>query len=135
MTERERLIELITQKQQFGTIIHKNQMDDRVCKSIEITNAELADYLIENGVIVPKYNVGDTVWYITGIHRTIVKSAIVEEIIINCNGVSDLLVTSDTGSFENSVDIFYKTKEKAEQALKEREENGTTQIQPDGNSR
>lgn len=55
MTERERLIELITQKQQFGTIIHKNQMDDRVCKSIEITNAELADYLIENGVFVPHW--------------------------------------------------------------------------------
>lgn len=55
MTERERLIELITQKQQFGTIIHKNQMDDRMYKSIEITNAELADYLLENGVIVPQW--------------------------------------------------------------------------------
>lgn len=79
----------------------------------------LSNYLIENGVVVPKFKVGDRVWYITGIHRTIVKSAIVEEIIINCNGVSDLFVTSDTGSFENSVDIFYPTKEEAEQKLKE----------------
>lgn len=76
-----------------------------------------ADYLLENGVIIPKYKVGDIVWYITGIHKTIIKSAIVEEIIINCNGVSDLFVTSDAASFENSVEIFYPTREEAEKAL------------------
>jgi hypothetical protein len=81
---------------------------------------EYAEELIANGVIVPKFNVGDTVWYITGIHRTIVKSAIVEKIIINRNGVSDLYVKNDMGGyFENSVDIFYKTKEEAEEKLKE----------------
>ena len=78
-----------------------------------------ADYLIENGVVVPPCKVGDTVYYITGIHRNIIKSAIVEEIIINCNGVSDLFVTSNTGSFENSFDIFFLTKDQAEQKLKE----------------
>ena len=83
----------------------------------------LSDFLLANGVIVPKFNVGDKVWYITGIHRTLVKSAIVEEIIINCDGVSNLFVTSDTGSFENSVDIFYNTKEDAEKALQGYKEN------------
>lgn len=83
----------------------------------------LADDLIANGVILPPFKIGDRVWYITGIHRTIIKSAIVDEIIINCNGVSDLFVTSDTGSFENSVDIFYRTKEDAEKALAEKENN------------
>ena len=107
MTDRDKLIELISKVQYLGGLEEK-----------------VADHLMANGVIVPKYKVGDTVWYITGIHRTIVKSAIVEEIIINCNGVSDLFVTSDTGCFENSVDIFYPTKEEAEQALKEREQNG-----------
>lgn len=85
----------------------------------QATIAKLADYLLENGVVAPKFKVGDKVWYLTGIHRTLIKSAIVDEIIINCNGVSDLFVTSDTGSFENSVDIFYSTKEEAEQKLAE----------------
>lgn len=107
MTDRDRLIELITEL--YGV--------DPMYYGVDV-NA-LADYLLANGVIVPKFNVGDIVWYITGIHRTLVKSAIVEEIIVNCNGVSDLFVTSDTGSFEHSVDIFYKTKEEAEAKLKE----------------
>lgn len=51
-----------------------------------------------------------------------VKDSTVNEIIINCNGVSDLFVSSDTADFENSIDIFYFTREEAEQALKERAE-------------
>ena len=113
---RDRLIELIRQSHCVEIWDYYNDKPISPCPY-----EQLADYLLANGVIVPKFNVGDTVWYITGIHLTIVKSAIVEEIIINCNGVSDLFVTSDTGSFENSVDIFYKTKEQAEQVLKERE--------------
>lgn len=123
MTDRERLIELIKQ----ATTAHLDYLESIDQKGLTDTDGRakfIADHLLANGVIVPKYNVGDTVWYITGIHRTIVKSAIVEEIIINCNGVSDLFVTSDTGSFENSVDIFYTSKEEAENALKERVDNG-----------
>lgn len=62
-------------------------------------------------------------WYITGIHHTLIKSAIVEEIIVNRDGVSELLVTSGNTAFENSIDIFYFTWEEAEQALKEVEKN------------
>lgn len=84
---------------------------------------EYAEELISNGVILPKYKVGDKVWFITGIYHNLVKSALVEEIIINCEGVSDLLVTSENAVvFENSVDIFYPTKEEAEKALAERSE-------------
>ena len=122
MTDRERLIELIKQ----ATTLHLDYLESKDQKGLTDTEGRakfISDHLLANGVIVPKYKVGDTVWYITGIHRTIVKSAIVDEIIINCDGVSDLFVTSDTGSFENSVDIFYSTKEEAERALKEREQN------------
>ena len=79
----------------------------------------LADHLLANGVIVPPCKVGDTVYYLGGIHKSLVKSATVEEIIASSNGVSDLLVNSENGvTFENSVDIFYFTPEEAEQALK-----------------
>ncbi len=107
MNGRDKLIELIEQAE---------GLKNNDFPSVE----EIANYLLANGVIVTKYKVGDRVWYITGIHGTIVKPAIVDEIIINCNGVSDLFVTSDTASFENSVDIFYPTKEEAERALAER---------------
>ena len=68
--------------------------------------------------------VGDTVYYITGLSRKYIKSAIVNEIVINCNGISELFVSNDTVNFENSFDVFYLTREEAEQALKERENNG-----------
>ena len=52
VTERERLIQLIDQKQQYGVVIKENQMDDRYNRHIEIKNSELADYLLKNGVSV-----------------------------------------------------------------------------------
>lgn len=64
--------------------------------------------------------VGDTVYYITGINRTLIKPATVEEIIMNENGIQDLFVSTDNCSFENSYDIFYLTREEAEKALAER---------------
>ena len=110
MTDRDRLIELLE-----DTAHEKGGMP---------SFGDIADYLLANGVIIPKFNVGDTVWYITGIYKPIVKSAIVEEIIINSNGVSDLYVKNDMGGyFGNSVDIFYPTKEEAEKALAERSGN------------
>lgn len=120
----------MTYRDRFAVkICNATQKTNLTCKEAKCVGKGLcahcyvmADDLLANGVIVPKFNVGDTVWYITGIRRTIVKSAIVEEIIINGNGVSDLYVKNDMGGyFENSVEIFYSTKEEAEKALKERE--------------
>ena len=45
MTERERLIELIKQKQDGGSKYGDNILHETKC-----SNAELADYLLENGV-------------------------------------------------------------------------------------
>lgn len=112
----------MTDKERIAEILKKYTKKHGIMASVVILE-EYAEELVANGAIVPKYKVGDTVWYITGINRTIVKSAIVDEIIINCNGVSDLFVTSDTGSFENSVDIFYPTKEESEAKLKELNNN------------
>lgn len=64
--------------------------------------------------------VGDNVYYLTGIRKTLIKPAIIKEIIFDTTGVKDLFVSSDTCDFENSFDIFYLTQEEAEKALAER---------------
>ena len=112
MTDRERLTALLM----AGA-------GDFISKSGALNCTKLADYLLEHGVIVLPCKVGDRVYYITGIRNNIVKSAIVNEIILNCDGIGDLFVSSDTADFENSFDIFYLTHEEAERALKERENN------------
>ena len=108
---RDRLIELMKQADEYTL--------RRLITDNKEATAAIADYLIENGVIVLPCKVGDTVYYLGGIHKSLVKSATVEEIIAGSNGVSDLLVNSENGvTFENSVDVFYFTREEAEQALK-----------------
>lgn len=67
MTERERLIELISQKQNSGCKIGTCQMNEIHC-----SNAELADYLLANGVIVSPVQVGATV-YCTDSYRHLIK--------------------------------------------------------------
>lgn len=113
MTERERLIRITEDSKVMERCgCHYNDVEKYI--------NELTDYLLKNGVIVPPCKVGDTVWYITGIHHTLIKSAIVEEIIVNREGVSDLLVTSGNITFENSIDIFYFTREEAKKSLEKR---------------
>lgn len=67
--------------------------------------------------------VGDTVYFLTGIRRNIIKSAKVKEIIFDENGIMDLFVQDDPNHmFENSFNIFFLAREDAERALMEREE-------------
>lgn len=105
MTERERLAKFIESAMYWGAD----------------TPEKIAERLIDNGIIVPLCKVGDTVYYLGGIRNSLVKSATVEEIIANSNGVSDLLVNNENGvTFENSIDIFYLTREEAESVLARR---------------
>lgn len=64
--------------------------------------------------------VGDTVYYITGIHKSLIKPAKIKEIIFDSTGIRDLFVSTDNCEFENSFDIFYLTREEAEKGLEER---------------
>ena len=112
MTDRERLIELLEDT------LHEWESDVSVQ-----TLTEIAEHLIENGVIVLPCKVGDTVYYITGIGHNIVKPAKVKEIIIDDNGIKDLYVQGDGYNFENSFDIFFLTREEAEEKLKECKRN------------
>ena len=104
MTDRERLVRRLND---WGTVEAES----------------LADYLLANGVIVLPCKVGDTVYYITGIGHNLVKPAKVKEIIIDENGIKDLYVQGDGYDFENSFDIFFLTREEAEEKLKECKRN------------
>ena len=108
MTDRERLIRLMQEASQSKSDYAGN-----------IGLGQIADYLIEHGVIVLPCKVGDTVYYVTGIGHNLVKPAKVEEIIIDENGIKDLYVQGDGHNFENSFDIFFLTREEAEKALEE----------------
>ncbi len=66
-------------------------------------------------------NVGVIVWYITGIYHSLIKSARVEEIIINETGIRELYVSTENGCyFQNDITTFYFTREAAEKALEEK---------------
>lgn len=70
--------------------------------------------------------VGDTVYFITGIHNRLIKSAVVLEINIDESGINYLYVKEEnTYCFEHSFDTFYLTREEAERTLKERKINDT----------
>ena len=107
MTDRERLTALLMAG--AGDFIKKNGA---------LNCTKLADYLLEHGVTVLPCNVGDTVWYITGIGHNLIKPAKIKEIIIGKDGIKDLYVQGDGFNFENSFDIFYTTEEEAQRALK-----------------
>lgn len=66
------------------------------------------------------FKVGDTVWYITGIHNTLIKSAKIEELHIDETGISYIGVRTDNNIyFETNTNEFYSTREKAEKALED----------------
>ena len=80
----------------------------------------VADHLLANGVIVPPCKVGQTVYYITGIHGRIVKEATVEEIYFSESDFS-FLVSTKYSSFVLQRHEVYFSREEADKALKEAE--------------
>lgn len=123
-TQRDRLIELITKSQ------------------LSVNSRKLADYLLENGVIVPPCKVGDTVYYINrSYHIELKKDNIYEakvvRIVTTSLGTSlvihirgewgciqqpniDCIETPDVKAFDRTV---FLTREEAEKALSEKGKN------------
>lgn len=122
MTDRERLIELIRKAK----------------KNTKGANCDLeremlfADYLLENGVIVPPCKVGDTVYFI--IDDAISGEAFLDSQQINDVSTRGIFVSSDTlvencDTFEpysNFGETSFLTREEAEKALAERSVNNAT---------
>ena len=117
---KEKLIELLKE------IAHKVNDDDcRDCDGdcVQCAYENIADYLLENGVICPPCKVGDTVWF-----NTFKKNATV------CVGIQphkveriDILLVCDTKQLiETKIydweigERVFLTKEEAQKALEER---------------
>ena len=83
----------------------------------------LADCIIKDGVIFPPCKVGDTVYYITGIHNSLVGSAKVEEIYYNGYGFAYGVCTNDSVRFDIQEKEIYYTPEEAEKVLERNKSN------------
>ena len=115
MTDRERLIELLNEAQL--------NCDD----NYGMTNTtQMADYLLENGVIVPPVKVGDIVYIIDlddyDEYTELVTDTEVFAIGDGCFYVEQGSVCL-TYSYSDIGESIFFTREEAEKALKEREKN------------
>ena len=112
MTERERLIELLKQGE-----LEADKQGIFNCSRSKWKAEIMADYLLKNGVIVPPVKFGDTVYKITDYYMPPWFSD------DDNFAVKHYICTT---TFKRS-DIYpknlYFTREEAEKALKEREEN------------
>ena len=117
MTERERLIEILTEI-----------FDEQYEKMRMITPQHTADHLLANGVIVPPCKVGDTVYVLFGEPSRTIKEFRVRTIVFN--ETNDLIGFTNKSMFtiwdKRWYDFFGKiiftTREEAEKALAERSE-------------
>lgn len=117
MGERERLIELINKGEQ--------SMWGKSVGGIKEQREMLADYLLDNGVIVPHAKIGESIYYLdfeinadkTGLESKIHRTTVAEISIIN---TYTMYSTRCEKSFLGSMfgrEVFL-TKEEAEKALK-----------------
>ena len=109
---RERLIEILNKT-----------FEEQYEKRGLLTANHTADYLLENGVIVPPVKVGDIMW-IPSVHSNKVYSKAVKEILIHekDGDIGKYVYCSSAYfPFENIGKTVFLTREEAEQVLKERE--------------
>nr|DAP11648.1 MAG TPA: hypothetical protein [Caudoviricetes sp.] len=112
MTDRDRLVELITEKQLWGI----DQIQPNGFKIELFENLDLADYLIANGVILPPCKVGQIVWLV---RDGKIEETTVEKIVLKDKGLYlKLLCNSfyETTCRSIGKTVFF-TREEAEKAL------------------
>ena len=106
MTDRERLIRLMQEASQSKSDYAGN-----------IGLGQIADYLLEHGVIVLPCKVGDTIYQIDGVR---IYASTIYEITYTENKV--IFVTENVVFDERAINnSIFLTREEAEKALKERE--------------
>ena len=132
MTDRDRLIELISREQDYGVTYTRSQMDDRKVYTNETPNSALADHILADGWMRPPVKVGDKVYKIT---RNKVKECEVvfvgisaDERCSHFNFVENYADGTFYKSYSMVFDVIDKTvfltKEEAEAKLEELNTNG-----------
>lgn len=111
--ERERLIELLYKR------LRKHEVD---IENYAIPLPEyFADYLLENGVIVPPVKVGGIVWVIY--NKCVTPANVMAVYVDKSGGMFDLKILTEglksTINKDYTFDMVYITEEQAEKALKE----------------
>lgn len=108
MSERERLIELMT------------KAENSELSLLEFEKKILADYLLDNGVIALPIKVGDIVWVIY--NKCVLPANVLAVYVDKSGGMFDLkILTGGVKSVVNkdyTFDMVYPSKEEAEKALK-----------------
>ena len=117
MTDRDRLIELMSHKQQYGIATEE---PPEALYTIE--NHQVADYLLANGVIVPPCHLNQTVWHITWNNR--IEQCKVSSLTQKADSTFKIRITPPSKSvFEITPDeignTVFLTKEEAEEKLNE----------------
>ena len=118
MTERKRLIELLSQIDYACD--NGSNLQDRI--------EYIADYLLENGVIVPQCKVGDAVYILAGPFGKKYEQDVCVGFYISDNGVTQVRTRNkkgNHGTYGIMGETLFLTKEEAEKALEERRENET----------
>lgn len=114
MTDREKLIELLKKADENASKKLIMDYDDAI--------ADNADYLLENGVIIPPCNVGQIVWLI---RDGKIEETTVEKIVLKDKGLYlKLLCNSFYETTCRSIGkTVFLTREEAEKALERSKEN------------
>jgi hypothetical protein len=114
---RDRLIELIDNKQEYGL-----SADSPPEQWLVLSNEDLADYLIANGVIVPPCKVGDCVLWDNGLEDSKPKMKEVKGFYYNSNDLGLRYILEDSQPIiSHSGIVGIIPKEDAEEKLKELE--------------
>lgn len=118
MSERERLIKLIDD---FGDDVALCDVCNRPREDCEgCTNEQLAEYLLENGVMVPPVKVGDKVYRISftrGTRMKYIQATTISRIAIDCDGLW-LFCSCNPIAKCKFGELVFLTKKSAEKALK-----------------
>lgn len=129
MTDREKLLKLF--EQFYFTCYTSCKTDSALKNCKECQHEQLADYLLEKGVVVLPCKVGDTVWIILG-EDEIIKDFEILNVITSRDRITLTFTNKSCFTIWNGYcgDYFGKsislTYEEAEKALREREKNGNT---------
>ena len=122
MTQKERLVELLRKEYGSDVWLGATKCGVYSAQTIIMDIEPVADYLLQNGVIVPPCRVGDEVYCIKPWKLLLDRIQKEKVYRIDYEESKGCTVLADKGVYYEGE--YFHTKAEAEQALKERDSNG-----------